>query len=293
MPSPAVDAAAGSPVNVIAFDDPFLRHRARVKSMRLLIGDDQPANLLVLRRMLEKAGHDAVLVDDGEAALQALEQEEFDAVVIDLHMPKISGIDVIKQARVMEAGRRHTPFIVLSADATADTIRSSEQAGAKAFLTKPVAARPLLDALAEIATGEPMVAAVSVPQGNVDDGVISRNTLDEWREMRLGPDFAKLFVSECVRDATRCIADLDQHAANSNWDRFRDTCHALKGVASNVGAARLAAGASEAMQLANWQLTGQWRARTRDLRERLDAARTALHHEIALGSADAGQGDSN
>ena len=111
--------------NVIAFDDPFIRHRARVRPLRLLVADDQPANLTVLCRLLEKAGHHADTVDSGEDVLSALEDGRFDGVIIDLHMPGVSGLDVLKQVRVMEAGAQQlTPFIVLSADATAATVRA-------------------------------------------------------------------------------------------------------------------------------------------------------------------------
>src|SRR3546814_2103862 len=50
--------------NIIAFADPFVRHRARVRPMRVLVADDQSANLMVLRRLLEKAGHRPQIVDD-------------------------------------------------------------------------------------------------------------------------------------------------------------------------------------------------------------------------------------
>jgi two-component system, sensor histidine kinase RpfC len=279
-------ARATDALNVIAFDDPFVRHRARVRPMRLLVGDDQSANLLVMRRMLEKAGHQVEVVGDGDAALQALEESSFDAVLIDLHMPKVSGVDVIKQARVMEAGRTHTPIIVLSADATTDAVRECDLAGATAFLTKPVAARPLLDALAEIA------AAGSAAQAPADYkpemGVIAPGTLEDLFDLKLGRDFMKLFVGECIRDAVKCIAELEQQGADGDWDRFRDTCHALKGVAGNVGALKLAGSASEIMRLANWQLPSQWRARIAELSRHLDETRTALHDAISHAAADHG-----
>ncbi|HEX3896682.1 MAG TPA: ATP-binding protein [Rudaea sp.] len=288
VPESAEDAEPVS-VNVIAFDDPFVRHRARIKSMRILIGDDQPANLLVLRRILEKAGHNIVLANNGEEVLETIENESFDAVVIDLHMPKLNGIEVIKQAQFMETGRQRTPFIVLSADATAETIRESELAGARKFLSKPVAAQALLDTLAEIASGESAsaspVAAVPI-QGGVD--VISRATIDELRDLNLDGDFMKLFVNECMRDAVKCMAELDANGMAGQWDKYRDTCHALKGVASNVGALRLASTASDAMKLPSWQLSREWRARTKLLREQLEAARSTLGE--LLGNAAAGQG---
>jgi two-component system sensor histidine kinase RpfC len=257
--------------------------------MRILIGDDQPANLLVLRRILEKAGHTIVLANNGEEVLEAIENESFDTVVIDLHMPKLNGIEVIKQAQFMEAGRQRTPFVVLSADATAETIRDSEAAGARKFLSKPVAAQALLDTLAEIASGETVSTAPTaavVQQGGID--VISRATIDELRDLNLDGDFMKLFVSECMRDAVKCMAELDANGTAAQWDKYRDTCHALKGVASNVGALRLAATASEAMKLPSWQLSREWRARAKLLREQLEAARSTLKE--LLGNAAAGQG---
>jgi two-component system sensor histidine kinase RpfC len=293
-PAPASAGDAAGALNVIAFDDPFVRHRARVRPMRLLIGDDQPANLLVLRRLLEKAGHAALLVDDGDAALDALAQESFDAVIIDLHMPKVSGIDVIKQARIMEAGRAGTPFVVLSADATADAIHEASLAGARVFLTKPVAARPLLDALADIASAEPGAGMVPpAPMAAPGDAhVIAPCTLDELFDLKLGPDFMKLFIKECVHDAVKCIAELERHGKSGNWDKYRDACHALKGVASNVGAVRLAECASAAMKGANWQLPNEWQARVNEMREQLDAARSALHEAVGNAAVGQGSGDS-
>src|SRR5690606_9817530 len=147
------EAPRAAPANVIAFTDPFLRHRARVRSMHILIADDNAANRMVLQNLLQKAGHKVVAVNDGEAVLAALEVSDYDAVIVDLHMPGINGLDMLRQLRVMEAGvPRKTPVIVLSADVTPESIQRCEQAGAKAFIAKPVVAARLLDTLAEIAT---------------------------------------------------------------------------------------------------------------------------------------------
>src|SRR3546814_19986666 len=77
--------------NIIAFADPFVRHRARVRPMRGLVADDQSANLMVLRRPLEKAGHRTQSVDDGEELLTAHETKSFDAVNIELPMTRDTG----------------------------------------------------------------------------------------------------------------------------------------------------------------------------------------------------------
>jgi two-component system sensor histidine kinase RpfC len=266
--------------NVIAFDDPFVRHRARVRPLRLLVADDQPANLTVLCRLLEKAGHQAQTVESGDDVLAALEDGHFDGVIIDLHMPGVSGLDVLKQVRVMEAGAQQlTPFIVLSADATASTVRACEQAGARAFLTKPVVVARLLDALADVALGssESQIQPAQITaQVAAEEHVISRNVLEELKELQLGNDFLALFIDECMRDALKSIGELERTGASTQWDMFRDHCHALKGVAGNMGAVRLASAASESMRLGNWQLAREWRQRIKGLREQLETARIAL-----------------
>ena len=275
VPEPVVDQG-----NVIAFSDPFVRHRARVRPMRILVADDQAANLMVLRRLLEKAGHRALVVDDGEEVLSALEAQSFDAVVIDLHMPGGSGLEVLKQAQFMEAGRKRTPFIVLTADATPEARAECERAGAFAYLTKPVVVDRLLGRLAEIAEGVSPAGAAKEAQpadaGMADGSVISQHILDELREMGLGEEFVQRFLGECARDARKCLAELETAGAAGQWDAFRDACHALKGAAGNMGAERLSEGASQGMRMHSDALVREWPGAVRLLRQQLEQALAAL-----------------
>jgi two-component system sensor histidine kinase RpfC len=269
--------------NIIAFDDPFVRHRARVRPMRILVADDQSANLMVMRRLLEKAGHRPQLVDDGEHVLDAIESQGCDVVVIDLHMPGVSGLEVMKQSRFMEAGRKRTPFIVLTADATAEARIECERAGAYAFMTKPVAVDRLLEKIAEIAEGLASGGAESpAPQAATDKSIISQHILDELREMGLGEEFVQRFLGECARDARKCIADLEITGTSGQWDAFREACHGLKGAASNMGAVRLAASASEGMRMPSDQLVREHAGMTRIARQQLEQAITALRERGEL-----------
>lgn len=279
------DATAdGQPVqptgNVIAFDDPFVRHRARVRTLRVLVADDQPANQLVLRRLLERAGHRPEVVGDGESLLDRLAEGGYDAVVLDVHMPGTSGIDVIKQARYLEMGARRTPLIALTADATPDTRQAAQQAGVSVFLTKPVVAAELLDALASVAgDGAPLPASepVRMPREAV---VLDESVLAELASLRLGGDFVQKFVEQCLRDAARCLGDVETCAQRGDWDGVRDACHAAKGVAGNMGASQLAAACSEGMRPNRSDLPKEWRSYLRSLHEHL--ARVRLRAPEAL-----------
>ena len=266
--------------NVIAFSDPFLRHRVRVRSMQLLIADDHAANRMMLQRLLQKAGHKVVAVEDGEAVLTALESGSYEAAIIDLHMPGLSGLDLLRQLRVMEAGGgRRTPVLVLSADVTPEAIQRCEQAGARAFLSKPLSAARLLDTLAEVAaTGKAATPAASarVDLAPIADGALDGAVLDELAQLGMGDGFEREFIEQCLADAGASIDAIERAADASDWDGLREHAHALKGVASNLGLVRVASLSGEVMRLAEWQLAREWRQHVGTLRERLRQGRAAL-----------------
>jgi two-component system sensor histidine kinase RpfC len=274
--------------NVIAFSDPFRRHRARVRSLRVLVADDHAANRMVLQRLLEKAGHQVICVDDGEGVLGALEVTDYDAVIADLHMPGLSGLDMLRQLRVMEAGGGpRTPVVMFSADVTPESIRACEQAGARAFLSKPISTKRLLDTLSEIAASMGVPVAHEVPSQQpaatagrtaTGDGtdVLDGGVLDELCELGMGDNFEREFISQCLRDAEDCYSALAEAGARRDWEPVREQAHALKGVASNLGLIQLAAASGELMRLPEWQLGSEWRQRLAGIGEQVSRGRAAL-----------------
>ena len=283
--------------NVIAFADPFLRHRARVRSMQLLVADDYEANRMVLQRLLQKAGHRITCVSGGEEVLEAMAGSDYDAVVVDLHMPGVSGLDLLKQLRVMQAGGGpRTPVVVLSADVTPESIQRCEQAGAYAFLAKPVAAGRLLEVLSDIAAQRGRRGAVLAQQrqaaGDIPEGVLDTSVLDELAAMGMGEEFEREFIAHCLADADGCIGAMSHAAEAADWARLRDHAHAIKGVAANLGLARVAAQGSEMMRLADWQIRGEWRQRVAMLNAALTQGREALaSRQQRLGSLRDGGGE--
>ncbi|GAB3351295.1 ATP-binding protein [Lysobacter tyrosinilyticus] len=267
--------------NIIAFADPFLRHRARVRSLSVLIADDHAANRHVLQKLLEKAGHRVASVEGGDEVLEACAASDYDAVIADLHMPGVSGLDLLRQLRVMQAGSpMRTPVLILSADVTPESIQACQQAGARAFLSKPVVPAKLLDALAEIAVsgrlGSPVVAVREEPATPSAEGVFDSSVLDELDSLGMGAGFEREFVAQCLRDADGCLRGLTEAGEGKDWERAREQAHALKGVSSNLGLVKLAALAGETMRLPDWQLTSEWRRRRDDMEEMLRQGRDIL-----------------
>ena len=282
LPATAEPVAEAHGENVIAFSNPFLRHRARVRSLHVLVADDNAANRMVLQRLLQKAGHRSTCVDGGEEVLDLLAESHYDLVIADLHMPGMSGVDMLRHLRLIEAGgRARTPVVILSADVTPAAIQACQDAGAWGFLAKPVSTGKLLDVLADIAEGSSNAPRVSKPvpapsAERVDGTVFDPAVLDELASIGMGEAFEREFTAECLADAERGIGQLADCAARSDWVQVREHAHAVKGVAGNVGLVKLASTAGELMRLPDWQLAGEWRSRISTLRDRLAQGRELL-----------------
>ena len=117
---------------------------AAAGALRLLVAEDNEVNREVLAAMLGHLGHSPRFAHDGRAALAAVQEEDFDAVLMDLHMPELDGIAATRAIRALP--RPQLPIVALTADAFADTRARCLDAGMNDFLTKPVT----LDALARV-----------------------------------------------------------------------------------------------------------------------------------------------
>ncbi|KAF1697708.1 ATP-binding protein [Pseudoxanthomonas koreensis] len=301
LPAPVADEAGAAAAhdagdNVIAFGDPLLRHRARVRSMRLLVADDNEDNRAVLQRLLQKAGHRATCVEGGEQALEALAATDYDAVIADLHMPGVSGLELMRRVRGAQGGRRmRLPVVILSADATPESRQRCERAGAFAFLVKPAAVGRLLETLSELAAlrdrqaggGAPAPAAAT----HVAAGVLDASVLDELAAMGMGATFEREFIAHCLADADGCIGAMSHAAEAADWARLRDHAHAIKGVAANLGLVRVAELGSGLMRLADWQVRNEWRQRLAMLNAALTQGREALDARLAARGVRDGGGE--
>jgi two-component system, sensor histidine kinase RpfC len=268
---------------VVAIDDPFVRHRARVRALKILIADDIAANRIVLQRLLERAGHSVSLASDGEAALDQLAESAFDLAFIDLHMPGISGLDVIRQAKVMQAGLSHIPLVALSADATTDSIREAEAAGASLFLTKPIVVARLLDSIAELIKKDTNGMLKPVPQTILQSGDGFRpEVLRELASMNLGETFLNQFVEQCLQDAERCLTEIEQASAISDWEMVRESAHAMKGISENLGADTVSRICTEVMHANSSELSRDWRKHFKAMADAVHIMTKQVDSELKL-----------
>jgi len=118
---------------------PIHQHEATT-GLRVLLAEDNPINALLTRELLKRRGHRVREVVSGDAAVRAMEEDRYDLVLTDLHMPGLDGVEATRAIRANEhaAGRSRTPIVAVTAD-TLETLRQTcQDAGMDGFLTKPV-----------------------------------------------------------------------------------------------------------------------------------------------------------
>lgn len=104
---------------------------------RVLVVDDSGSIRKMLAKMLAEMGHEAFEAADGVDALVEVEKRVFDAVITDIHMPVMDGIELIRKLRAL-ARFKSKPILVLSTEMDAEVKRAVRDAGATGFGNKPL-----------------------------------------------------------------------------------------------------------------------------------------------------------
>jgi two-component system sensor histidine kinase RpfC len=216
---------------------------------RILVAEDNRINQLVVLKMLERAGHRVTLVGNGEEALDALAEHQFDLVIMDLNMPVMGGLDAVKLHRFATGGRDGPPLIALTADATDETRAQCEAAGIDTYLAKPVDVDQLLTLVDRLTRPVPVGAAapprarsepaMTIPYAAGALPALDQTLLDRLRQLDDQDGFVTRVINDFIVDAEQLIAELAAAARAGNAIAFRDQAHALRSSAAHVGATAL------------------------------------------------------
>jgi two-component system sensor histidine kinase RpfC len=284
----SVTAGEEAREGVVRLQD-YARRGEGAKGLKVLVADDNPTNREVLSRILERAGHSATLVADGERALDALEGTQFDIALIDRNMPRLSGIETVQAIRLVTGARERMPVVMLSADVTPEVKRECLEAGADAFLAKPIEAARLLDELralcgARVTEAAPPVAIGSArsarPAQNGAVPVINPDTLADLEELGSSPAFMDKLIGVFVADNVTLMAKMESALAARNVAEFRSHLHAMKGSAASMGAERLTGFCREIGRHSDAEVRLQIPALLKTLRDELAATRESLEQYL-------------
>lgn len=261
----------------------------RASGRTVLVAEDNPTNRLVVQKVLEGAGHEVTVVDNGEQVLDALEQGRFDCVVVDWHMPVMGGLEALKLFRMMEPQGERTPFIMFTANATREAMDECNAAGFDAFLTKPIEPKRLLAAVATLcpeqrAVGRRPMLAPDVPSlSEAIDAAPGLVDLEKLRELEgIGRSgFVVDLVAGFVADGEKLVAAMSASVSDADYKGFREQVHALKGSAGSLGAEALYVKCREVSQVVPRELPVKAEKLLQEIERSFAATRVALDDYVA------------
>ncbi|MEO8115021.1 MAG: ATP-binding protein, partial [Phenylobacterium sp.] len=137
-----LEVAAALPAALRSADDDDLR------GLKILAVDDNLVNLQVVERMLAMRDHAVFKATGGAQALEMASKQVFDVVLMDIQMPEMSGIDVLKELRARAGLNQATPVIALTADVTSGGVGRYLRLGFSEYTTKPLQPRELFSVIA-------------------------------------------------------------------------------------------------------------------------------------------------
>jgi two-component system sensor histidine kinase/response regulator len=191
------------------------------KPLRILVAEDNPTNQQLMNHLLKARGHSVRLVATGREAIAAAQSRDYDAILMDVQMPSIGGLQATTAIREYERTLgRHTPIIATTAHAMSTDRDDALNAGMDAYLAKPIQAAELYNAIDRLTRAVP---DISLDEERLVAGVGGN------REMLRA--LIRIFLKDCPRMLREIRGAID--AADSI--ALRQAAHALKGAASNFG----------------------------------------------------------
>jgi CheY-like chemotaxis protein len=126
-----------------------IHEKSAASTLKILVAEDNPVNQKLAVRMLEKRGHAVTLARNGREAVEALELEAFDLVLMDIQMPEMDGFEATAAIRQRERRTgRHQPIVAMTAHAMKGDDQRCVDAGMDGYLAKPIRGEELYALLA-------------------------------------------------------------------------------------------------------------------------------------------------
>lgn len=229
--------------------------------LRIIIGEDNKTNQKVIKQNLEVSGHEVDIFENGEMVLDALEEKDYDLIILDMHMPVLDGIETVKIYRFMRPQKKQIPIIILTANATLEAANKCKEVGVDAYLTKPIQREKLLNAINSLMLNhelkgnslketKPKLKLVHTKKQE-QEAILDLEVLDNLALLGQNYEFMNDLIHGFLKDSKILINSISQSLKNNKFHEMSDYAHAMKGSAQSIGATSLAKYASMIYKLSS------------------------------------------
>lgn len=218
------------------------RHRVAAAPRSCLVIDDNVCSLDIMRRVLALGGHRVLTASSGNEALRVLRSTPIDVAFLDLHMPGMSGWDVLHEHRSGRGGSQATKLVILSAVTDSESQQRAFALGAAGYLRKPMVTAEVLDTLVRLGPSGAIAPADSPHMTE-----LRNNHLDVMRSIASREDVGA-YLKACVEALSGTMADMESAATSRDGRVMLEQAHRLKNVFMSADIAEGAAACARLME---------------------------------------------
>ena len=214
------------------------------RNLHILVAEDNAVNQMLVNRLLAKRGHTIAVAPDGREALARLENERFDLVLMDVQMPEMDGYEATAAIREKERSNgAHIPIIAMTANAMKGDRERCLEAGMDAYVSKPLHAQELYEAIdAAVDAPKESVAPLSPPPDEIIDKAGALDRVDG------GEALLREIVELSLDDYPKRLGEMRKAIASRDSGGLQRAAHTVKGSLASLGAA---AASEAALKLEN------------------------------------------
>jgi CheY-like chemotaxis protein len=256
------------------------RHSLRQtrRRLRVLVAEDNEINQRVIEASLRKSGHEYMLVDNGRLAVEAVKQEEFDLILMDVQMPEMDGVEATQAIRELEGtSGRHTPIAALTAHAMKGDRERFLEVGMDAYLSKPFDLAELMELIGRLVPDSeeeesdpgPKQAPVHGAGSIIDEKLFLERV---GGDAELKGELVQMFLNDCPS----MLIEIDKAAAEEDFDTLVMSAHKLKGSLGVLAAVRAQQAAGRLEGLARERVLGSLGQAVSDLRREVGRVESHL-----------------
>nr|NIQ15936.1 response regulator [Candidatus Dadabacteria bacterium] len=193
-------------------------------------------------------GHNVDIYENGELVLDAIENNVYDLIILDMFMPVLDGVEAVKIYKFMKPTREQIPIIILTANATLDAENLCKEIGVNAYMTKPIKRELLIKTIQSVTnqkklhftdTNKPKLKLVH-NKTNEEKAIIDLPTLNNLAILGDNPKFISELIHGFLTDSLESLKVIQTAITHNNFHTVVDLSHAIKGSSQSIGANALA-----------------------------------------------------
>ena len=205
-----------------------------LKDMKVLLTEDNQINQLVTADLLKEEGAQVVIANHGKEAIEQLEEQDFDVVLMDMQMPIMDGYEAMQHIRnKMTAPQQHIPILALTAHVTEGEIEKCKTAGADDYLSKPFNPKDLYAKIKGLYEGTLLNDEVlsekdekePLTKGEIKE-VMDISKLKEFTNNK--PQLMVSTINVLIEELPNDITLMETALKDKDWERLRSISHRIK-----------------------------------------------------------------